>query len=288
MKLKIPTTYDEQIELLKRKGVIIDNDDVCRAFLSQVNYYYFTGYLLPYIDRAKDECIEPVSFEKLVNLFNFDAELRNLIASVVERIEIYTRNKLSYFHGHKYGAEGYMNSDNFGDKHQAVAFGKVIQKCISDHKNTAIVRHHKEKYEGHFPVWVIAEFLSIGSLSYFFGDMKNEDKRNIARNGFGVNYQTLESWLRCITDLRNKCAHCSRLYYWTFTAVPRMPKGIEYKADRRLFAQLFMLKLMYPQPERWNVDFFDKFLFLIDKYSDDISYVHMGMPANWMSLLRHE
>ncbi|MCR5528920.1 MAG: Abi family protein [Saccharofermentans sp.] len=286
MELKVPTTYDEQIEILKEKGVVIDNVDMCRKFLSQVNYYYFTGYLLPYIDRVKDKCIEPVPFEKLVNLFKFDAELRNLIAAAVEKIEMYTRNKLSYYHGHKYGSEGYRDSANFGDRHQADRFESVIRKCIADHRNTAIVRHHENKYEGHFPVWVIAEFLPIGSLSYFFGDMKNEDKRKIARDDFNVNYQTLESWLRCITDLRNKCAHCSRLYYWKFTAVPRMPKGIEYKANRRLFAQLYMLKLMYPMPEQWNSEFFDKFLILIDKYCDDISYAHLGMPDDWMILLR--
>ncbi|SEW36763.1 Abortive infection bacteriophage resistance protein [Ruminococcaceae bacterium KH2T8] len=285
MELKIPTTYAQQIEILKEKGVTIKNDGECLLFLSRVNYYYFTGYLLPYLDRVTDKCREEITFEKLISLYEFDAELRNLIISVVERIEIFIRNKISYFHGHKYGSDGYMDPMNFNDKHKSERFEQIIQQCINDHRNTAIVRHHNKKYEGQFPVWVIAEFLSIGSLSYFYGDMKNEDKKKIAIEGFGVNYQTLESWLRCITDLRNKCAHCSRLYYWKFTAVPRMPRNIDFTANHRLFSQLYMLKMMYPMPERWNTDFFEKFEKLVEKYNDVISAAHIGLPNNWKELL---
>ena len=56
----------------------------------------------------------------------------------------------------------------------------------------------------------------MGMLSYFYRGMKNKDKATIAQSLYGVNYQTLESWLRCMTDLRNRCAHYSRIYYWVF------------------------------------------------------------------------
>ena len=288
MELKKPTTYEEQVALLKTKGIRIDDEDKCKAFLSRVNYYHLSGFILPFLNRESDKCITSVSFDRLLGLYEFDAELRNLISFVVERIELFMRSKLSYYHALKYGAEGYLKEEAFGNKHKKERFERIIQKCISDHSNTAIVKHHKTKYDGHFPIWVIMEFLPVGSLSYFFGDLKNPDKKIIAEEAYGVNYQVLESWMRCITDLRNKCAHCSRLYYWVFSAIPKMPRNVKYVPDRRLYSQLYMLKMMYPEPDRWNADFYDKFACLMEKYGNDINLTHIGMPDDWKVLLEVE
>lgn len=43
-------------------------------------------------------------------------------------------------------------------------------------KSTPVVRHHMNKYDGHFPIWVIIEYFSLGTLSYFYRGMKNNDK----------------------------------------------------------------------------------------------------------------
>lgn len=73
--------------------------------------------------------------------------------------------------------------------------------------------------------------------------MITEDKKSIAMNLYRISPGQLESWLRCITDLRNRCAHYSRIYYWLFQA---MPNDYDYIADRKLFSQLLMLKFLYP------------------------------------------
>ena len=116
--------------------------------------------------------------------------------------------------------------------------------------------------------------------------MKNPDKTNIANNMYGVNYQTMESWLRCLTDLRNRCAHYSRIYYWIFPAIPKMPSTEKYIPTRRLFAQLYMLKLMYPNKNAWNDEFLKPLIKLIKKYKSDISLKHLDFPYRWKSMLK--
>ena len=116
--------------------------------------------------------------------------------------------------------------------------------------------------------------------------MKNNDKAKIAETTYGVNYQTLESWLRCLTDLRNRCAHYSRLYYWIFPATPKMPAKEKYIPTRRIFAQLYMLKLMYPDKEKWNDEFIKPLTKLIKKYKNDISLKHLDFPYRWQSMLK--
>ena len=46
--LKKPTTYQEQLDILKSRGIIIDDPNQCIAVLETVNYYRFTAYFLPF------------------------------------------------------------------------------------------------------------------------------------------------------------------------------------------------------------------------------------------------
>lgn len=48
MDLKQPTTYEQQVQLLKDKGFIVKNDEYVINFLKKTNYYCFSAYLLPY------------------------------------------------------------------------------------------------------------------------------------------------------------------------------------------------------------------------------------------------
>ena len=45
--LKKPTTIEEQIELLKNREVVIENENFAKKFLRLYNYYFVTGYLHP-------------------------------------------------------------------------------------------------------------------------------------------------------------------------------------------------------------------------------------------------
>ena len=133
-------------------------------------------------------------------------------------------------------------------QHNAAKFEEKLNLCIEENSSTLVVKHHKANYNGQFPIWVIIEFFSIGMLSYFYKDMLAEDKKIIASD-MGTAPKLLESWLRCLTDLRNKCAHYSRLYYWIFPAMPAIPKDSKIQADRKLFTQLLVLKYLYPTPK---------------------------------------
>ena len=113
---------------------------------------------------------------------------------------------------------------------------KRIVACIADNKRTLVVKHHNQKYGGKFPLWVLIEFFSMGTLSYLYADLLTPDKKQIASASFNTSADCLQSWLRCLTDLRNRCAHYSRLYYWIFSAVPKTPQNAPYTFDRKLFS----------------------------------------------------
>ena len=282
--IKQPKTYDQQVEIIRSKGFVINNDTECIEFLEQANYYRLSAYFLPF--RKKDGTyFENINFNRIQRIYEFDSRLRGLLFNCIEKIELYLRTQLAYYSGHAYGSLGYIDENNYNEKHNHEKFMKLLNACIEENRNTLVVKHHKEKYNGVFPVWVMIEFFSMGMLSYFYADLQSRDQKSIAKEVYGTSVACLKSWLRCITDLRNRCAHYSRLYYWSFTALPKMPKGLDVPQNRKLFLQVLVLKLLYPDKKEWNSKVMMELRAIIEEYENDISLKHIGFPLDWYEQL---
>lgn len=285
MELKPATTFDEQLELLKNRGCIVVDPVFCRQVLQKVNYYRFSAYFLPF--RMNDGSYrEGTSFHRVYRIYEFDRKIRRELFSAIEQIELYLRTQLAYYHGHKYGPLGYMDDSNYGPKHDHERFLKLFNEEVRRNKKIPFVKHHCEKYDGKFPIWVATELFSFGMLSYFYGDMLTQDKKEIARTVYKTTYKNLDSWLRCCTDLRNICAHYGRLYYRIFSATPATPDGLQILLQRSLFDNIMMLKFLYPDCQRWNNEVLSSISVLIEEYSGDIDLQHIGFVGNWENYLR--
>lgn len=285
MDVKEPITYDEQVNRIVSKGFIIEDIDSCKEFLKQTNYYRLLAYYLPF--KKKDGTYtEGITFTRIQRIYEFDSQLRNIIFNIIEQIEIYLRTQIAYYLSFEYGPLGYLDSTIFNSCHKDEVFKEKISSCIEENKRTLVVQHYTQKYGCKFPLWVIIEFFSIGTLSYLYSDLLTKDKKQIASLSFHTSADCLRSWLRCLTDLRNRCAHYSRLYYWIFSAIPKTPKNASYEFDRKLFSQILMLKYLYPDRNKWNSYVFISFEALINKYISDISLKHIGFPENWKELLK--
>lgn len=287
MELKKQTTFEEQLELLKRKGIVIEHSEDCIEFLKHVNYYRFSAYYLPFRDAKTQKLFSNIKFERLQKIYEFDQNLRSLIFAAIENIEIHLRTQIAYYHVHKYGAEGYREFNYYNTGHNHSDFLQRLSGCVNENKKTLIVRHHLDKYDGHFPLWVMIEFFSMGMLSHFYRDLITQDRKNIAKILYNTNHKNLESWTRCLTDLRNRCAHYSRLYYWVFPAIPRFSEQEPHTATRRLFSQIYMLKLMYPDHSKWNELFLKPLIKLMRKYKPYISQKQLDFPYRWKSMLKY-
>ena len=285
MNIKQPTTHNQQIELMKSRGCNINDEVFCEDVLSKVNYYRLTAYFLPFRNNDGITYRPGTNFTQIYNIYEFDKQLRNIIISVIEDIEIYTRTKIAYYHAHKYGSLGYEDSLNYDKQHKHTVFKKIIAEEIKKNQNVLFVKHHLNNYDGKLPIWAIVELFSFGMLSRFYSDLPLSDRKNLAKELYGVDESIARSWLQCSTNLRNICAHYGRLYFRLLGAIPTTPKGHSFILDRQLFSALTMLKLMYPDKKKWN-KFITSFQRLITKYSDFIQLQHMGMPDHWKKMLR--
>ena len=284
VELKKPTTYNEQIDRLKAHGVSVHDEDFCRRKLAEINYYRFGAYFLPFRE-GKEQCVEGTTFEQVYHIYEFDRKLRRIMFSALEEVEIFLRAKLAYFHAHKYGPEGYLDPANFSEKHDPQKFGDNLKREIKSNSKALFVKHHNEQYEGHFPIWVIVEIFTFGMLSRFFDDLKTPDKKRIAKELYNTTPQNVSSWLHCLTDLRNICAHYGRLYFRIFTACPKS-FSISTAQKCRLWGAVLALKALYPDAEKWNSEFMPAMEALFEDYKDDIQLYHIAFPKNWSEQLQ--
>jgi abortive infection bacteriophage resistance protein len=141
-----------------------------------------------------------------------------------------------------------------------------------------------EKYGGEFPIWVIVELFSMGELSRFYSDMSKADKKNISAQ-YKTSDKNLSSWLICLTNLRNYCAHYSRLYYNVFATRPATPTDFPYTLRRRIFDYMLILKFLYCSDEKWKSSFVPRLQALLDEYQEHVQLRHLGFPINWLELL---
>jgi len=284
MDVKEPVTFDEQLKKLKERGCIIPDEGFATLALQRINYYRLSAYFLPY-QNAEGKYRDGTSFETVYRIYEFDRKLRNLIFSVIEEIELMLRTQLAYYHSHKYGSLGYLEPENFNKRHKHDRFLEHIKSAIAHNNKQLFVKHHIEKYDSTFPLWVIVELFTVGELSFFFSDMLRVDKKSLAKQLFNVSDDRVSSWLLCLTNLRNYCAHYARLYYNRFSAVPATPQGCSYVLGDRVFDYILVLKFLYPDSAKWHNQILVSLCALLEEYHDAIELKCIGFPEEWEAFL---
>lgn len=283
--IKRPTTYEEQLDLLESRGIIIDNPDYCKTVLENINYYRLMAYFLPF-KQDDGTYISGTTFNRVYRIYEFDRKLRRILFSALEEVEISLRAKFAYYHAHKYGPVGYLDASNFSTQHNHQRFSDEIHREICSNRKMLFVKHHLENYDGVFPFWVMTELFTFGMLSRFYADMKPEDRKYISRRVYGTTDTNVKSWMRCCSDLRNICAHYGRLYYRIFTAVPAGFDDITNAKLRRLWGAVLALKGLFMDTTKWNSEVIPAISALVEEYSDSIDLYHLAFPDDWESRLK--
>lgn len=262
---KTPATIKQQIEILEARGCIIEDKELAHTCLVNINYYRLAHYFAPFLEK-KGKYIDGTRFEDIINLYEFDRLLRRLIMTYLEEIEIYFRALTSNYHAVKYGALGYLNASSFDIGHNHQAFLSKIERLAELNEKEDFVIHHKKKYGGVMPVWAAMELFSFGTLTYFFIDMKPADKKELAQQHFDLSYRTIEDRLLCLSDLRNACAHYTRLYDKPFSMAVKNGDDFGFAPDNTLKSYLAAARSLYPDKKKWENEFLPAFAELVERF----------------------
>lgn len=105
-------TYQEQIEILKSRGIVINNEEFALEKLQEDNYYnIINGYKALFIDS--NQYIQGTTFEEIYSLFEFDRNLKSILLKNILIVENILRTLIAYNFSLKYGNDNYLKIDNF-------------------------------------------------------------------------------------------------------------------------------------------------------------------------------
>lgn len=148
--VKMPFTYQDQIEAIKQKGCNVEDDDFCLEVLKNIGYYRLSAYFLPF--KKDQQTNIKFTFNNVCRLYEFDRELRNLLFKTIEVVEVKARTVFSHYFAFKYGALGYENDEAFNSYFDREKFDEIIKSQIDNNKKRLFVKHYLDKYEGQFPI----------------------------------------------------------------------------------------------------------------------------------------
>lgn len=301
---KIFKTLDEQIDILRNKGLIISDEAKTREILLRENYFFISGYRHLFT-KEKDKFLSGTTFEELYATFLFDRAIRNTFFKNILVVENNIKSITSYQLSRKYGfkEKDYLNPENFSqDSLQSRQVYDVLNKVkrqirVNGRKHTATF-HYIEHY-GYIPFWILVKVLSFGIMAEFYDILKYEDQEDIS-NFYKINPEVLGIYLSLLSNFRNVCAHEDILYdhrtqrvipdtkYHQLLDIPKDEDGYIY-GKNDLFSLVIMMKVLLSK---------DDFEDMIDEIKREVNRLDMivnvvpldtilnriGFPDNWYDI----
>lgn len=295
--LKSARSYESQLDrFIEDHNLTVTDRKKAIDILKHVNYYRLSAYGIGLKKPDnEEEYIDGISLNHIYRLYYFDSSLRNHLIHLIEQLEIQLRTQISYHLAMNYGPEGYMDASNFSDKtnkHNRSIHEIIIsnfRKECDRQKNLPFVKHHNQEYGGHFPIWVATELFTFGNLSSLYSILKINDKKEIA-SLYDTKPEYLTSWILAMVELRNICAHYSRLYNMPLKQKPRLYSEHRkyYSSSRlnKLFPTLIVLKRMTYSSGYWT-KFENQLNPLMKAYNDVIKLSFIGFPRDWENVLKN-
>ena len=206
--------------------MVIPDKAKAEFYLSQLNYYRFAAYCLPFEkDHASHQFQPGTQFDKVFNLYVFDRELRLLVLDAIERFEVSLRTQLAYHLSHNHAtAHPHLQPQIF---HNPVIYGACLNKLDNDIKRSReeFIKHLTGKYEEwQPPIWAVVELMTMGQLSKWFSNIAARSDRQAISRIYGIDEKIMVSFCEHLSLVRNHAAHHARLWNRDFTKTPMLPK----------------------------------------------------------------
>ncbi|MEJ1407000.1 MAG: Abi family protein [Candidatus Sedimenticola sp. (ex Thyasira tokunagai)] len=273
--------------------MVIPDPAKAEFYLSQLNYYRFAAYCLPFEqDHATHQLIPGTSFDDILNLYIFDRELRLLLLDAIERVEVSLRTQMAYHLSHRRNtAHPHLDQALFHN------LGKYKAGLNSLHTEVAksredFIRHLTTKYQEALPpIWAVVELMTMGQLSKWFSNIKARQDRNAISQVYGLDEKVMTSFCEHLSLVRNIAAHHARLWNRGITKKMRLPVNgsgdllnsllVLPETDRRsrklyntFTMTLYLMNVIAPD-HHWK----RRLKGLIATHAIDVSKI--GFPADW-------
>jgi abortive infection bacteriophage resistance protein len=216
-----------QLKRLTDRGLAVPDPKAAEDYLTHLGYYRLSAYALPFQDKSHpDKAFKAgTTFQQILDLYRFDRELRFLVIDAIERVEISVRSQIVNALCLAHGAHWFMDAGHFQPKFDHVMFIRKIEddfgvktaaggvKILPTRpQSEAFITHYYQKYGAPYlpPFWMVAETLTLGSLSKLYEGLRDNAARNAIAGVYRLNKTVLVSCLHRTTAIGRKCFSVSR------------------------------------------------------------------------------
>lgn len=235
MERKAFKTHNQQLNILRERGLTVPKNGIPKRFLEEENYYnVINGYKDLFLKRDnRNRTIFPEAFkegthfDELKYLYLFDRELRSIFLRNILIFENLIKSTISHEFTKKYNKKNsYLDLQNFKDNDHKLALEQISNLLKIIHKKsgrTGSIQHYVSTY-GEVPLWVLVNYLTLGNVSYFYSIL-DDDLQNTIALVFSLKYNRqyntsntffssadMQSILKATNLVRNIAAHEERLY----------------------------------------------------------------------------
>lgn len=300
-------SIEQQIELLRSRGMTIQDNAKATEYLLRIGYYRLSAYWHPLRKRdavtgkVLDDFVDGATFKQVTDMYTFDGRLRLVTLDALERLEVSLRTQVSLILGSydplahrrsKY-LDGRFTQSNEGkpSKHH-IWLRRLDQRALESKDNFA--EHFRTKYrDDDMPIWIAVELLDFGPLSMLISGLRTVDRAKMSLEYSNLHERLIPSWVRTLSFARNVCAHHSRLWNKPLVNSPTLsnkfspPEELDHVKqapgqNKRYYAlactMQFMVNVVNPRT-KWR----ERFINVIDRFpeTEHFSLTSAGFPENW-------
>ena len=284
-------TLQQQIDILKQRGLIIENEVEAISTLDSISYFRLAGYWRLIEADKRLHIFKPNSrFSQVISLYHFDEELRLLIFSAIQTIEVAVRARLIRMFSERHGAFWFMDATLADSNTMFQSNLGSLQEELNRSEDEFILEHF-QKYNTPSmpPVWKTLEVASFGTLSKLYANMNDSAaKKAVSRSFMIPKFEYMRNWLRCITVVRNICAHHARLWNANIVVKPFFPNHLpnQWITNRQVDPDKLYPHLCYIAYWLQSINpsntFINDIKALLSKYPV-VDPAAMGFPRGWQS-----
>lgn len=235
-------TYEELLEIMESRNVIISDRKKAISVLQSTSYYtLLNGYKDIYDVDENDNFEHPIQFDELYVIHQADMTINSILLKYILVIEGSLKSSISYIISKNYGVitdekddtnmnhNDYLYRDNYQSSYKRNNILFRIKGILNNrnHKHPSI--EYYQKKHNHIPCWILINGCPFGLAIQWFQILSSSDKNYVVNSLLSSTSidqkrknEFIYSSLIIIKDYRNSIAHGKRVFsYFIDSNLPK-------------------------------------------------------------------
>lgn len=192
-------TINDQVEFLKRNGIIVEDSEFAVDYLSRhLNFYRLFSYTKLLDFKSTNKIINGVTFDHLVELSKLDLAFRRVILPMTIDIEFAAKLEMNCDCSCNIVDDGYTFASSYVQKNNDLLkkYNDKIQKNTDEYGKDILKDHYPD-----LAVWHLTELMTFGDFILFWKQYYSMFPKT------GLNITWRNNLFFVTKKLRNACAH---------------------------------------------------------------------------------